>query len=509
MKNEKERIDYSQALSVLPGLDTVLGSILQDSIMYLCMTDDNFLKLTRNLLPLEFAPGTVYRKMLGLWYEYLDRFKVAPAEYVETELNWAFENKVLTEQEFSQAISYQDRLSKMDPPNPDYVLDRLSEFALQRKWFASGVEFVKLVRSGKLEEGRALTYRLLDEYFMDQEVENPISAESLLRMKFTDQVAIIEEGVLPAETGIILSAEAGIGKSLFRTELAIRLVMGMPILNIQVPQPRNVLILWFEGSELMEQQRLQAMIQGLGIKKFPEEKLFYSPAGFQLDFKNKRQSRVEMEKLMQLIEKNDIDVTIFDPLSCIHTMNENDNMQMRNVLDCISHINWEMGTTSIIVDHFRKPQNDAKYDETPYRTKGAVSKMDWADSVLCMTRRGKCRDKILREVHFVKLRHGPERPNIMIERDPQTFLHKMVEEDVLVPPATVAQVLLNNGMSVGKQTELVKLLQREAGCKQSTAHKAIKRAEEMKMIVAFEGEGKKGKPIGYRLPNMPERPSRE
>lgn len=158
-------LDYSSALSVLPGLDTALGAILQDSIMYLCMTNDQFLKITRNLLPLEFVPKPVYQKMLSLWYDYWDKFHSAPGEQIETELNWAVESKHLSKQEYSLAIEYQEKLSKMEPPNPDYVLERLGEFATQRKWFVSGVEFVKKVRAGQLEEGRSLITDCLKEGF--------------------------------------------------------------------------------------------------------------------------------------------------------------------------------------------------------------------------------------------------------------------------------------------------------------------------------------------------------
>ena len=156
-------VDYSQALTVLPSLNSVLGAEYQDMVMAYCITDTGFLKVCRNLFPVEFAPGAVYRKMLSLWYSYYDQYRCAPDAQYETELNWALGSRQLSEEEHRDALQYCEKLSRLELGNAGYILDRLAQFALQRKWFQAGVDFTKKVRAGQLEEARGLISRSLRE----------------------------------------------------------------------------------------------------------------------------------------------------------------------------------------------------------------------------------------------------------------------------------------------------------------------------------------------------------
>jgi len=60
-------------------------------------------------------------------------------------------------------LQYCEKLSRLELGNAGYILDRLAQFALQRKWFQAGVDFTKKVRAGQLEEARGLISRSLRE----------------------------------------------------------------------------------------------------------------------------------------------------------------------------------------------------------------------------------------------------------------------------------------------------------------------------------------------------------
>jgi len=161
---ERKKIDYSMALSSLPSLDEAYGQYFTDALMLLCITDTRFLKMARNVFPAEFATGRTQQAMLRVWYDYWDKFSTAPGDDYEMELNSALNSRKLTEQEYAQAIEYCTRLAEtVDVSNPEAILDKLGEFALQRRWLAAGIAFVHKVRSADLEGGRSLIYEYLRE----------------------------------------------------------------------------------------------------------------------------------------------------------------------------------------------------------------------------------------------------------------------------------------------------------------------------------------------------------
>jgi DNA primase catalytic core len=307
----------------------------------------------------------------------------------------------------------------------------------------------------------------------DQIPRRVIPASILLAKEYPREQEIIGKGILPQGGGMILAGESGEGKSLVRTELAIHLVMGWDLWGMEIPTARRVFIFQFENTEATESYRLKKMLYGLGITNFPD-RLSFSDTTIRLDFGKER----DRAKAMEIIRESKAEVVIYDPLTSLHSINENDNVQMRKILDNITEINRNLGTTATIVHHFGKPTENSP---TAHRTRGASSIRDWADTLLALTRK-KHEQKILRLLEFIKVRNGPEPKPILLERN-ENFLHRATEEDILCPPEKVKAILEAQGGRVEGQAQLREAIIKETGCGDRRARDFISLAIERRVII--------------------------
>ena len=309
-----------------------------------------------------------------------------------------------------------------------------------------------------------------------------VTARELMNANFSKQLFVISP-VLPVEGGLIIVAESGVGKSLIALEGAIRLSMGWDILDLEVSTARKVLIIQVENPMSQVQFRLTRMLKGLGIEEgdFPD-RLFFSDPTARYDLEKSE----SVKAIIGMLENTGADVFILDPLSSYHKVEENNNVAMRQVLDQVTYISRETGASSIIVHHFGKPSADR---DDAYRYRGASSIKDWADSMLSMTARPH-RTKILRDVNFLKVRHGSEPKAFLVERD-EHFLHTIVEVDTICPPRKVRDILSGLGGKVDSQGELIEAIQEEFKCHKNSASACVRAAVRAELIGELSrGQGK-------------------
>ena len=310
----------------------------------------------------------------------------------------------------------------------------------------------------------------------EQTPRRVIPASILLRKEYPKEQEIIGKGILPKGGGMILAGESGEGKSLIRTELAVHLAMGWSIWDLEIPTARRVFIFSFENPEATEAYRLKKMLRGLQIANFPDHLSFSDPT-IRLDLNLKR----DRAKALEIVQESGANVVIYDPLTSLHSVNENDNVQVRAVLDTITEINRKAGTAAIVIHHFGKPQEGLA---TAHRTRGASSIRDWADTLIAVTRK-KHESRILRLLEFIKVRNGPEAKPILLERD-EYFLHHVTEEDMLCPPEKVKAILEALGGKVEGQEPLKQAIMETTGCNERSARSFINLAVERKAIKCNE-----------------------
>lgn len=290
---------------------------------------------------------------------------------------------------------------------------------------------------------------------------------------------IVDKGIFPVGSGMMLTGESGAGKSLISLEIGVRIAKGMPLWEYEVPEPRTILYIQKENSEYSIKVRLKRICRGLGVQ-YPDN-IFFADRKFKINLT----SVPDMRKVKELVEKLQAKVVILDPLSSYHSVNENDNIQMRRVLDNLTDLSGETGCAWIVVHHEGKPglENNRL---SKWRFRGASSIRDWADTMIGYIVKPNNEGKVMRLLTFDKVRNGPQPTNLLFERD-ENFIHHVIEETSAVPMSYIAEALSDLGGRAKNKTELFKKLQEFTEASKATIYRAIEAAENR---VWFEGESK-------------------
>ncbi len=317
--------------------------------------------------------------------------------------------------------------------------------------------------------------------------QNPlISLDELLDMKFPENGDIISGGIWPAATGVIIGGESGDGKSLLINQLSICLAMGWDFLGLKVPAVRRVAIFQAENTLKSERYRFRRMIMGMGISQMPPHIALY-PMQERLDLDSPK----DRKKIVEAINDHGAEVFFLDPLISFHNVPENDNTQMRRVLDSITEISRKTGAGCGLTHHFSKPgPNDNGGVE--HRFRGARAIKDWADTMVALTTKKAAGGKLFKQITFAKVRNGRKPSPILVERD-EYFICQLAEEESRCSPEQVAAIIRAAGGKLSGQKELVAAIQDVIECGERSARKFIQSAIEKRMIQVVPGERDPGK----------------
>src|SRR3990172_3946188 len=160
----------------------------------------------------------------------------------------------------------------------------------------------------------ALLRYKLDEDALPYELEDgdrlALSLREFLSTQYKTGQAIVAEGVIPALGKVIVAGEGGIGKSLLMLQWAIEFTKQQPILGKFEVKRRGVKVLYVpqEGTNSSLQSRLRKMLSS--GKELPEGIFIVEPERPQL----KITDDTDLQKLISLIQKHQIDVLMLDPL---------------------------------------------------------------------------------------------------------------------------------------------------------------------------------------------------
>lgn len=308
---------------------------------------------------------------------------------------------------------------------------------------------------------------------------SPIGIDELLSTKIREKPPILINGVLPAGGNMILGGESEVGKSLMRMEWSILLAVGLPIYGMKTPHAQTILIFQTENRAKAEQERAQKIMDGYDIEscfnRVHWARAYRKPSLLNDAFLNHAEEQ---------IKKCDATVVWWDPLVSFHNKNENDNVAMRNVLDCISYLNHKTGAASIVIHHFGQPASKQK-DEIPlrYRLRGASSIRDWADTIITLRATGEKKERLgsSRMLDFIKIRNGPPRAPLYLERN-GNFVHTLTEEQRTVPLALVKEIVKHQGKEIDSQNQLIKEIRKRVDCSRGSAFNAIRECMELGYI---------------------------
>jgi RecA-family ATPase len=282
---------------------------------------------------------------------------------------------------------------------------------------------------------------------------------------------------------MLLAGESEIGKSLMRVEWSVLLACGLPIYGMVTPHAQTVLVFQTENSLSTEKERIQRIMYGYGIESV-HNRIHYA----RLSWSRSLLSKEFRASAIKQIAEVGATVCFWDPLISFlpSNTNENNNVAMRAALDTITYINREHKCASIVVDHFGQPGKKGEEIPLRYRLRGASSKRDWADTVLAVQATARSENPGPgRKLSFTKIRTGPPRPPLFLERDRNFVHHRTTDKKKATAITVVEMIRLHGGENAyhGSQNELCALIQEAADCSKRPALEAIKEALEGGQII--------------------------
>jgi hypothetical protein len=218
-----------------------------------------------------------------------------------------------------------------------------------------------------------------------------ITGAQMANKSYKQEHFLIGPKLLPVGGRMLITAEAGTGKSALALHIAACIITGKPLFGLlrakkdadhgkpyfPVTKPCDVFYLDFELPEHIRwNERLDPLTKEFGTDFL---KRIYFP-------KKPSELRLEGEsfdKLRNLIRAMKPGVTIIDPLSSTHSVDENTN-SLKQPLNRIDQLIEDSGTTVILIHHssVKKARNmfgDVVEKSAKERPRGHTCLIDWAD----------------------------------------------------------------------------------------------------------------------------------
>lgn len=205
---------------------------------------------------------------------------------------------------------------------------------------------------------------------------------SFLRSARKQPPAIIEEGILPVRTRMVIAGEENVGKTILAAQLAMDVSSGMPFLGLfDTPDARRVVSVQAEVPEALFQRRLAKSVKLYSRKIAPGFLTLTGPA-IEID------TSTGADLLSTLIKETKAELLIIDPAYKFHTSDENDATSMKRFLKVLDNMIDRYGIAVVMTHHKKKPQftSAGKAIRSGLaEVRGSSVITGWADSRLLMT----------------------------------------------------------------------------------------------------------------------------
>jgi RecA-family ATPase len=182
-----------------------------------------------------------------------------------------------------------------------------------------------------------------------------------------------------------------------------------------------------------------------------------------------------------------IDLVILDPLKRFHTLDENDNSAMDEVMKAIDTIRTETGAAVIFSHHTGKQASRTlttilRNREDPTQARGAGVLSDQSNVVMSLVK-GRGKTIVL---SFAKSNYAPHRPSVVFERHESGLLVPVSKSDSQL--MLVAEILESHEGRM-LRSGLVKELARRKKVSSRHAGRLVGRAEETRLIRRSDAHG--------------------
>lgn len=191
-------------------------------------------------------------------------------------------------------------------------------------------------------------------------------------------------GLLPSKGQLLIAGETNIGKSLVALEITSSFITGTPLWGELKPTKTAKKILYILGEHYNEVIKRLWQTTKLPMTK---DVILLGPEALGYDkwlvAQGKPNPQTE-QKLMKWAEG--CDLVVWDPMAAFATGvdTENDNIQMRMLLERMSYISHTVGASSIVLAHVGKPMMDrtgTEHSRKSYAVRGASGIEDAATNI--------------------------------------------------------------------------------------------------------------------------------
>ncbi len=298
-----------------------------------------------------------------------------------------------------------------------------------------------------------------------------VDSSDLSRLAGAPKAKIIDP-FLSAGSKNILAGWQGSYKSTLMLNMAVCIRNGLPLFGRFDCAQGRVLYIDRENNPELTNLRVEKIARGIrgahgGIAfQFPNEKP---------DLADRR----VREAYIRTIDEGKFDLVIFDSFLCFFNLrNENDNTEVRGVLESVSEIPARTGAAILFIDHAGKASPEKAKAGIRVTPRGASAKGDWADTVMTIEEREDEARK-LRLLRFSKTRYNLPMPAMLLEAGTNLgFAPSGIYE--ICPVFTVRQSVEDNpGIAA---TKLYQLLMNLTGCSDKTAKKSTARTVDLGFI---------------------------
>ena len=194
---------------------------------------------------------------------------------------------------------------------------------------------------------------------------------------------------MPKRGQLVIAGETNTGKTLCALEICSALTTGIPLWGELKPAEIIGRVLYVLGEHYNDVVKGLLRITGLPMS---DDVWILGPEQLGVDkwlVQSGRQNPQAIEKFLAWAKGADL--IVFDPLSAFLTGSdaENDNIQMRLVLDSMSLIAQTVGASCLVLAHQGKPaigKDGQEYARTKYAIRGASAIEDAATNIFYMSR---------------------------------------------------------------------------------------------------------------------------
>jgi RecA-family ATPase len=202
-----------------------------------------------------------------------------------------------------------------------------------------------------------------------------------------------------------------------------------------------------------------------------ERMAFIDPQGGRLTLTNEFSRQV----LFGAIRQHRATIAILDPLVALHDADENSNSAMRAVLDTLNPIIEGTGCAVILAHH--EPKSPESNNAA---ARGASSIRDWCRTMLRLTAQKKGADGSQRfQLDLDKANYGGSVWQLILERKQDSYLFTAVELEAAVNPRDLWDLLGRDG---GWFDDIQEQIMERFDVSKATAYRALKKAEELKIV---------------------------